>query len=169
MQLWCLSGCSLFKDWWVVSCIPGSGQFEWLPCSDGLGPERDQPRQPDRRMSLEKTDAVTNCRWGYMQNVINGMHAKFNSQTICNQTYNQMMSAGTRSTRLDSQTAFGFGGSRTDHSLRCGAKPPSPCPIATGAFTETVFWGDARGHRQKWRLCLREWKNPAGAEIREGH
>ena len=29
----------------------------------------------------------------------------------------------------------------TDHSLRCGAKPRSPCPIATGAFTENVFLG----------------------------
>ena len=29
----------------------------------------------------------------------------------------------------------------TDHSLRCGAKPRSPYPIATGAFTENVVWG----------------------------
>jgi hypothetical protein len=31
-------------------------------------------------MSSEEMDAVTNGRWGYMQSVINGMHAKFNSQ-----------------------------------------------------------------------------------------
>src|SRR5262249_44468905 len=44
-----------------------------------------------RPMSSEETDAVTNGRWGYMQSVINGMHAKFNSQQ-CNQRYNQTMS-----------------------------------------------------------------------------
>jgi hypothetical protein len=42
--------------------------------------ERDHPRQPDGRVSSEETNAVTKGRWGYMQSVINGMHAKFNSQ-----------------------------------------------------------------------------------------
>ena len=32
-------------------------------------------------MSSQETDAVTNGRWGYMQSVINGMHAKFNYAT----------------------------------------------------------------------------------------
>ena len=39
---------------------------------------------------------------------------------------------------------------RTDYSLRCGAKPRSPCPIATVAFNENFFFGPMRGHRQKW-------------------
>src|SRR5215471_20563487 len=43
---------------------------------------------------------------------------------------------------------------RTDYSLRCGAKPRSPCPIATGAFTETVCFGPTRGQRQKWRFFM---------------
>src|SRR5262249_46715364 len=43
---------------------------------------------------------------------------------------------------------------RTDYSLRCGAKSRSPCPIATGAFTETVCFGPTRGHRQKWRFFM---------------
>ena len=34
------------------------------------------------------------------------------------------------------------------------AKPRSPCPIATGAFTETVCFGPTRGHRQKWRFFM---------------
>jgi len=44
------------------------------------------------------------------------------------------------STRLGSRSAFGFGGShRPQPSVR--AKPRSPCPIATRAFTENVFLG----------------------------
>src|SRR5215831_12132756 len=31
---------------------------------------------------------------------------------------------------------------RTDYSLRCGAEPRSPCPIATGV--KMFFWADAR-------------------------
>jgi hypothetical protein len=88
-------------------------------------------------MSSEETDAVTSYRRGIHANVINGMHAKFNSQPICNQRYNHMISAGTGALwpRLPGGLL---------HSLRCGAKPRSPCPIATGAFTESVFWADAR-------------------------
>ena len=46
---------------------------------------------------------------GYMQNVINGMHAKFNSQQ-CNQRYNQMVS-------------FGFGGLPPTTALDAGSNP----------------------------------------------
>jgi hypothetical protein len=37
-----------------------------------------------------------------------------------------------------------FGGLKTEQVKRCGAKPRSLCPLATRAFTENVFWADAR-------------------------
>ena len=55
---------------------------------------------------------------GYMQNVINGMHAKFNSQQM-NQRYNQMMSE--HSARLP--VGLRLRRPSTDHSFGCGLKP----------------------------------------------
>jgi hypothetical protein len=83
-------------------------------------------------MSSEETDAVTSYRRGIHANVINGMRAKFNSQQYATKG---TITSGALWPRLPGGLL---------HSLRCGAKPRSPCPIATGAFTESVFWADAR-------------------------
>src|SRR5437667_8472719 len=56
VHLWCSSKCSLFKDWCVVSCISGTGQFEWLRCS-GTVPGSDRlsngPHPKWNRQSLD--------------------------------------------------------------------------------------------------------------------
>jgi len=58
----------------------------------------------------------------------------------------------------------------TDHRLRCGAKPRSSCPIATGAFTENVVWGrraatDKNGHFFRFARVEKKSPNPVDKHV----
>src|SRR6516164_612270 len=58
----------------------------------------------------------------------------------------------------------------TDHRLRCGAKPRSSCPIATGAFTENVVWGrraaaGKNGHFFRFARVEKKSPNPVDKHV----